>query len=311
MIMRYRYCLLSLLVLCWLPLAAARAGSDAVLTLDVPAGEGMPRRFRTCFFPFAGSPSQGLSRKGLDRLAVSGSAQFSHAGLTALLAGLPGRVTLVDLRRESHGFLGGAAVSWRAPDNQGNPGLAALAVEAAQARDLAGVDGEPRVAVAVEAKLAVRLGQGARPGTVVMGPSPAQSEAAAAAAGGAGYLRLAVADHHRPDDAVVDRFVRWHRSVAPGTWLHFHCRGGAGRTTTFLAMVDMLRNAGEVSFEGILERQWRIGGTRLDAFADKQGERRSAARARLDFLRRFYDYARANPGGRPQSWGPWLAGQSP
>ena len=32
------------------------------------------------------------------------------------------------------------------------------------------------------------------------------------------------------------------------------------------------------------------------------------ARQRLEFLHRFYDYAKANPGARPLLWSAWLAG---
>lgn len=53
-------------------------------------------------------------------------------------------------------------------------------------------------------------------------------------------------------------------------WLHFPCRAGQGRTTTFLAFCDRLRNAD-----------------------------------RADFVRACHASARANPVGRPRLGSDW------
>lgn len=299
----------------WLPLlltcclASVQAAPLAgVLTLDAPDAAGLPRRFRTSAFPLVVAPdTPALSRQGLDGLRVSGSSQFSLPQLVVLLRFLPGRVTLVDLRRESHGFLGGAAVSWRLPDNQGNPGQDAAAVAAAEAGLLAGIDAAAGVVVARD-KNAGQDGAGGD-AAMTLGPLPATTEAAAAAALGLGYFRLAVSDHTRPDVGAVDQFVRLYRALAPDVWLHFHCRGGAGRTTTFLCLADMLQNARDVPFDVILARQKALGGSDLAKIAGGATPGRDAlAGARLEFLRQFYAYAQAHPGGQGQTFGAWLAG---
>ena len=112
---------LSLLCLGWLPPAQART-QDGELTLDAPAGTDLPFRFRTADAPFGPTAGPVPSRQGLESLRISGSSQFSPGELTALLAKLPGRVTLVDLRRESHGFYGDAAVSWHGTPERGRTG---------------------------------------------------------------------------------------------------------------------------------------------------------------------------------------------
>ncbi len=55
-----------------------------------------------------------------------------------------------------------------------------------------------------------------------------------------------VTDDMAPDAAQTDRFVEFCRTMAPGTWLHIHCRAGHGRTTTFMVMYLLLftRTAG-------------------------------------------------------------------
>ncbi len=288
------------------PIAAASTESRpdvGVLTLDAAAASALPHRFRTCFFPLATPDGvRTPSQEGLNGLRISGSSQFSLAGLALMRQQFPPRAVIVDLRRESHGFLGDAAVSWRLPDNQGNPGRDAAFVTEAEAALLAAIDERPDIVVAREAK---RGG----PTPLTIGPLTAVSEAQAAASLGLGYLRLAVSDHTRPDDAVVERFVRFYRSLPPDVWLHFHCRGGAGRTTTFMTLVDMLRNAPAVAFEDIIARQKALGGSDLAKTSGGSASGRDAlAKERLGFLRRFYDYARANPGGAPLGWRAWLAG---
>jgi len=296
--------ILSLALLCWLPLALAQT-PPALVTLDAPAGGALPRNFRTAASPFAPTDGPIPSRQGLDGLAISGSGQFSPGQLDALVANLPGRLVLVDLRQESHGELGDVAVSWVVPGNLGNPGLDAAQVAAAEAALLAGIDGQPDLAV-------TRILKHPEPDepvlreTPAMGPAFARTEAEDAASRGVGSFRVAVPDRHRPGDAAVDRFLRFYRALAPDVWLHFHCRAGHGRTTTFMLMTDMLRNAGSVSFEDLIARQWLLGGADLRDVSGK-GDRAEDAQMRLDFLRRFYDYVRANPGGQPLLWRQWLA----
>ena len=134
-----------------------------------------------------------------------------------------------------------------------------------------------------------------------------QTEAGLVAALGAGYVRITVSDHSRPTDAEVDRFILAVRQLDPKTWVHFHCRAGMGRTTTFLALYDMLRDARRVSLQDIVGRQALLltdynllsksadAGWKAGVFAD-----------RAAFVRAFYDYARQNPNGRPQLWTEWL-----
>ena len=74
-----------------------------------------------------------------------------------------------------------------------------------------------------------------------------------------------------------------------------HCPAGRGRTTTFLAMYDMMRNAVNVSFDDILARQAMIGGKDLTepfAIGDWRYEHHFE---RLQFLMDFYNYCLENP----------------
>jgi protein-tyrosine phosphatase len=105
----------------------------------------------------------------------------------------------------------------------------------------------------------------------------------------------------------VDRFILAVRALPADGWVHFHCRAGKGRTTTFITLYDMLRNAGRVSLEDIVHRQsLLIGDYNLLELAGQSGWKAGLASERADFVRAFYDYARANPGGSQQMWSEWL-----
>jgi hypothetical protein len=125
-------------------------------------------------------------------------------------------------------------------------------------------------------------------------------------------MRLPVPDHMRPSDKQVDRFVKLVRAVGKdkGTWLHVHCEAGDGRTTTFLAMYDMMHNARAVSFEDIVHRQWLLGGIDLLATNARAPWKREYARKRAEFIKKFYRYCRENKDGFKTMWSAWLEGKT-
>ena len=92
-------------------------------------------------------------------------------------------------------------------------------------------------------------------------------------------------------------------------WLHFHCRAGKGRTTSYMAMYDMMRNP-QVPCEDIISRQYLLGGAYL-AF-ELQNPQPSQWRAKYyqekaQMIRKFYQYVQENRQSNfKMKWSKWL-----
>ena len=69
------------------------------------------------------------------------------------------------------------------------------------------------------------------------------------------YIRIPVTDGNLPNDNMVNYFIDFVKKQPENTWLHFHCKAGAGRTTTFMIMYDIIKNHNYVDLNDIITRQ--------------------------------------------------------
>ena len=206
-------------------------------------------------------------------------------------------MTIFDLRQEDHVFVNGEPISWYATNNWANVGKTNKEIKASEAARVAGISVGSTILLS-DAK-AKKGGDASAVENVTVARVATEKDVVTAA--GAAYKRITVSDHSRPLDVEVDRFIADVRSLPADAWAHFHCRAGKGRTTTFLAT--------KVSLEDIVQRQsLLIGDYDLLAAADDAGKS-GVAEDRSAFVRVFFDYARANPNGKPQLWSEWLKGQ--
>ena len=214
----------------------------------------LPRNFRTTLDVVADEESNPALFEGLHLLNASGSAQFSIEGLKKIQETIPSNhITIFDLRQESHGFVNGIAVSWRSEHNWANIG---------KTMDEVLIDEKGRLSMALEqGYLLITDDDEITPLEVW----EIETEEQIAQSAGFNYIRLLAVDHWRPTDDIVDQFIDIIKSLPEDEWIHFHCAAGKGRTTTFISMLDMMRNARQVSFEDILIRQYLIGGIRFIA----------------------------------------------
>lgn len=273
------------------------------LLLDAKDEASLPVHFRTMQGPWREAASYEPSRVGLESLRASGSSQFSAGQLREMMQFIGNPVILVDLREESHGFLNGMAVSWADQSNWANRGknfADVLTTEATELRALRGMR-QAKVAMAPLKKEKTAEFQSVNIDSVI-------SEEDLAIQDQIGYFRITATDHIGPSDENIDRFVEFVKQLPADTWLHFHCREGHGRTTTFLLLYDILRNGKTVPLEDLAIRQYRLGGVDLLNQAPAEpGDRREAYLKRAQTIRLFYDYVVSSPAALPIPWSEWVA----
>jgi hypothetical protein len=267
-------------------------GAGAKLVVDAQDQSGLPQNFRIADARFIQKNREKKGRtidiRGLSGLHISGSAQFSQNELPALKKAIGAfNIIVVDLRQESHGFVNGSAVSLTNKDNNVNKGQSDSASEKSQNRFLD----------SFKIGSSVRFDGLSAPMTV----RSVTSEAQLVNSSGMTYLRLPVTDRERPADASVDELLKALRSIPKKSWLHFHCKAGQGRATTFMTMIDMMHNAKTVPFDDILYRQYLIGG--LDLTDRTTGE---DVLGRYRFLQAFYRYCRSNTDDFGTIWSVYL-----
>ncbi|MBR1760099.1 MAG: protein tyrosine phosphatase [Schwartzia sp.] len=285
-------------------LLAAASLSEAAWRLDEDPELSEPRNFRMASDGWRVEPEdEPPSREGLDRLRASGSAQCTADGFATLYAMLsaaaPGApIYDVDLRQESHGFADGLPVSWHKKGNLANEGKTPEEVALDEEERLAELRGETTTFVPKGKSDKSRFE------AVTFTPENVRTEKDVAEAAGFRYARFYVTDRTQPDTETIEAFLDFVESLPKDAWLHFHCHAGHGRTTTFMAMYDMIRNPG-IPAETIIERQYLIGGSDLTAMKDEEWKNERIAE-RLETLKMFSRYVRAKRAGETAlRWGEW------
>ena len=280
-------------------------GPALALKIDRQDIYQLPRNFRTGNDKFTGITKDGKipSRVGMDKMNVSASSTFSEKELEAILDNIPVKPNQfydIDLRGESHGYINGTSVSWFADHNWGNDGRSQEIIENLEKEQLEQVkNSSPVMIYRFDDSKNVLLTP------TVMDVNKVRTEEEMVKDHGANYFRLALSDHFRPEDGDVDKFLNFYKQLPKDAWLHYHCFAGMGRTTIFMVMHDILKNAKNVSFDDIIQRQKLIGIVDLSEIPDsKKNWGRKAYIERYQFVKHFYDYVKANPNLK-KSWSQW------
>jgi hypothetical protein len=260
--------------------------------------------FRMSSDPFKANVPPYPPRTGLDQLMASGSAQITPEGLRELKQRLKGKNFVdVDLRQESHGFADDFPVSWYADHDWANLGKNLAQVIQDENQRLADLIKEKNVTATAIKTVNGKEVETQHPLTV----KTSYTEEDLLNKNGGAYYRLPLTDYRRPSDSQVDDFLQWVKTLSPNTWIHFHCEAGEGRTTTFLVMYDILKNAHQVGFTDTVKRQWLLGGIDLLKYPPKDDWKYPYAVERTDFLKKFHAYVKSDS---PETWSKWISHQA-
>jgi predicted protein tyrosine phosphatase len=268
---------------------------NPVLIFD--GGTQLPVQFRDTMSVYATTP---FSLEGLATLNISGSCQYDETQLQNLIKRVDPEkfvVYVVDLRQESHVFINGTPVSWYADHDWANVGRSLAWIEQDETLHLIRMVAMRSITVGTVVK--GKDGQVSMKDPVTVDVKDATTEMGLAHQLDIDYIRIPVSDHCRPTGDMVDRFVTFVRGLPEKAWLHFHCHGGDGRTTTFMALYDMIRNARNVSLDDIVARQSVIGEYQLF------GGKTEVEKLRTAFITAFYSYVK-DGGYAAMSWTEWL-----
>nr|BFD58889.1 hypothetical protein CKG001_09960 [Bdellovibrio sp. CKG001]BFD62314.1 hypothetical protein BdHM001_09950 [Bdellovibrio sp. HM001]BFD67762.1 hypothetical protein HAGR004_27840 [Bdellovibrio sp. HAGR004] len=234
--------------------------------------------------------AQPVNYRKSDALRMSGSATFSPKAMKTVAKPVKknkAALYVFDLRQESHGLINDIPVTWYAE------------------RDWANADLNHDEAVRRERRLLGDLHVGDKIGGTVI--KSLETEESMVRTSGHQYVRLTVTDHVRPVDSEVDRFIEKVRALPPDAWVHFHCRAGKGRTTTFMILFDMLKNAKDTSFDEIIKRNTELSNDYdVLAVAEPGDWKHVYQKERAAFVQEFYNYAKAHPNGEGALWGEWV-----
>jgi hypothetical protein len=296
--------------------------TDTILIWDLAADSPDPRNLRLAGDLKDSKDANKYDLTGLDTLRASGSSTYSTRGLGAVLKRIadasgttPPDVTVFELRQEFHGFFDGVSVSWYGTQDWANKGKTHHEVVDEERALLESISKKPQVLIADEADVK-KLGDQAPRKTINV--LNVQTEQEIVAGAGANYVRLTITDEMGPTSEEVDRFLEEVRKLKPNAWAHMHCHAGEGRTTTFMILYDILRNAHQVKVEDISKRQGALealagdgkhGGDfdLLNLDYDKMPEwKRQPAKDRAEFIRKFYEFVlQADPLRTGTKWSEW------
>jgi hypothetical protein len=270
------------------------------IIFDAKDGYILPPRLRSPRFSIPTAPHS-VNLEGFKALNISGSGQFSEGQLAFLVHYLvknhhiqARKIVMVDLREEPHGFINQDAVTFF---------YGPLTLKKNQPPTVILADDQQRIRFAracdyvLVNHITKQDGMPATKKPDIIAMKSAATEQDVATKLGIQYIRIPVTDHFRPDHNDVDEFIDLVNRLDDDAWIHVKCRGGRGRTTTFMAMYDMLKNP-QLSKDDFFKRQVLIHGVNFLKMSVAKGHEWKSALAarRLQFLNCFYEYLHAPDG---------------
>ncbi|CAI3729716.1 fused DSP-PTPase phosphatase/NAD kinase-like protein [Clostridium neonatale] len=214
-----------------------------------------------------------INTYSLDTLNISGSQQFSRNNIRLIINNINTNFPfiVIDLREESHGFVNDIPVSYENNHNNANMGLSRNKVLLKEKDDLSKI------------KLNSELNFYNHKDSII--PKYVGNESKTCLDNSLGYLRITATDEIPPSPENIDFFINSVNKLPKDKWLHFHCKEGIGRTSTFMIFYDMMNNYDKVGSEDIINRQIEL----VSDYTEKDIKDITSKR-RITLYNLFYEY---------------------
>lgn len=241
------------------------------ISFDIFYGGG---NFRTTQDPI--SSTQYVNLIGLRDLHASGSAPMRFSDLKKRLSHIPGPKIIVDGMAEFHGYIKGIPTTFFAYQRK-----------------------SPNVKHILRRLIFT--------GTTSVRPDLVIPEAEEAKKYGFDYIKLTIGSKFIASDENIDEIIDFFENLPSNSWLHFHCAQGKGRTSILLMLLDIVKNAPQVSLEHLAKRHRILGSENLmttdvrknGTYTKKQLEER------MEFLTKVYSFIVEKKAGGIQRWSDW------
>ena len=180
---------------------------DKFIILDSKKNYKLPARFRT-----------------IENLNISGSAEFRPSQIDNIKAAINApKITVVDLRQESHGFLNDNPISYYSFFQIINNNLNSSEAEKAEEIALSELPLNKNIPIF---RVTGEYLESIKASVILNEKSLCNNY-------GLGYKRLAVRDNWIPTPETVDDFISFIKNLNNDVHILFHCDAGDGRTTMF------------------------------------------------------------------------------
>lgn len=222
-------------------------------------------------------------------LDVIAGGQFSLDQLKLIKKKYPNqKIMIVDLRRESHGFINGVPVSLYGEFNQSNSNKTPKAIIEHEEKFFTDLKKQQKIIInqIVDDNDDEQWPRLLKPKIVEV--SNAESEEDLAKEYGFEYKRFAIKDHYSPTKKELDEYIEFINNLPSDTKIYVHCMAGHGRTTTFLTIYDIIKNAKTKTLTEIIARQHELGGADLSKISKHSEIRSKLDKERLKLIKDFY-----------------------
>jgi hypothetical protein len=194
------------------------------IIIDEPVS-ALPQNFRKCDGGFIREYDKMPDTTGLFGLRSSGSAEFGVLNFPAIIKDIGERkITVVDLRQETHFLVNGITISWYGQYDWADVGLTMDQVLSLEKKRMDSVRNAGSVRVIRVIKKDKGAGLFTKVKDTILVAESVISEEELVKSKGSGYFRITVTDRRMPTVADSDRFIEFINALPPEVWLHFHCQ---------------------------------------------------------------------------------------